>query len=69
MGGLEYYIRLSAQKSELLWSTIDNSNGYYKSKITDKAYRSRINVIFRIAGGNLDLELKFIEEAKKVGIT
>lgn len=69
MGGVDYYTRLTHQKSSLLWSTIDNSNGYYKSKITDKAYRSRVNVIFRIAGGNEELEKKFIEEAKKAGIT
>jgi len=46
-----------------LWAAVDESNGYYKSKITDKPYRSRINVIFRIAGGNKALEEKFISEA------
>lgn len=69
MGGVDYYTRLSAKKSELLWKTIDESNGYYKSKITDKAYRSRVNAIFRIAGGDDALEKKFIEEAYKVGIS
>lgn len=40
MGGLEYYIQLATQRSKLLWAAIDNSNGFYKSKITDHAYRS-----------------------------
>jgi len=35
---------------------MDESGGYYKSKITDKNFRSRINVIFRIQGGNKELE-------------
>jgi phosphoserine aminotransferase len=68
MGGVDYYLRLSLQKSQILWDCIDSSNGYYKSKIVDKAYRSRTNVIFRIAGGDKALEAKFESEAKKVGI-
>jgi phosphoserine aminotransferase len=68
MGGLEYYINIAQQRSDLLWSTIDNSNGFYKSKITDNRFRSRINVIFRIAGGDKQLEQLFIKEAEKVGI-
>jgi phosphoserine aminotransferase len=68
MGGVDYYLRLSLQKSQILWECIDSSNGYYKSKIVDKAYRSRTNVIFRIAGGDKALEAKFESEAKKVGI-
>jgi phosphoserine aminotransferase len=68
MGGVDYYTRLAAQRSQLLWECIDSSNGYYHSKITDKAYRSRVNAIFRIAGGRKELEEKFISEAKKVGI-
>jgi phosphoserine aminotransferase len=68
MGGVDYYMRLSLQKSQMLWECIDSSNGYYKSKIVDKAFRSRTNVIFRIAGGDKALEAKFESEAKKVGI-
>jgi phosphoserine aminotransferase len=44
------------------------SKGYYKSKIVEQIYRSRINVVFRIQGGKIDLEEKFINEAKKAGI-
>jgi phosphoserine aminotransferase len=65
MGGLDYYINLSKQKSEKLYDAIDSSNGFYSSKMIDLAYRSRINSIFRIAGGNTDLEEKFIKEAER----
>jgi len=39
---------------------MDSSNGYYKSKIADVAYRSRINIIFRIQNGDKQLEETFI---------
>lgn len=68
MGGLEYYIMAANQRAEMLWNIIDNSSGYYKSNLTDKAYRSRTNVIFRICEGDKDREAKFIKEAADVGI-
>lgn len=68
MGGLDYYKQLAKQRAGLLWEVVDASNGFYKSKITDHPYRSNMNVIFRIRGGNKDMEELFIAEAKKVGI-
>ena len=68
-GGLDYYIQLANQRGKMLWDYIESTNGYYSSKITDKAYRSRINVIFRICGGNTEMEETFIREALKAGIT
>ena len=59
---------MAQQRSDILWNFIDSSCGYYKSKITDKRYRSRVNVIFRIQGGNKQLEELFIQEAEKAGI-
>jgi phosphoserine aminotransferase len=67
-GGLDYYIMLANQRSMLLWDFIDRSEGYYASKVTDKKSRSRMNVIFRIQGGNVGLEEAFIKEAKEAGI-
>lgn len=69
MGGLPYYESISTIKSQMLWNFIDSSDGFYKSKITDKKYRSRVNVIFRIHDGNVKLEKTFIEMAQKSGIT
>jgi phosphoserine aminotransferase len=51
----------------MLFSVIDNSNGYYVNK-TEKRFRSRMNVIMRIAGSNADLEKKLQVEAEKVKI-
>jgi len=68
MGGLEHYEKLANIRSKLLWNLVDSSNGFYKSKITDKAYRSRVNVIVRIQGGNKDLEKQFVKEAGAAGI-
>lgn len=67
-GGLEHYTLLAKERSKMLWNFIDQSEGYYKSKITDKAYRSNVNVIFRIQGGNTDLETLFIKQAEKQNI-
>jgi phosphoserine aminotransferase len=58
----------------MLWDYIHSTNGYYKSKITDPAYHSRVNIVFRICGGSAtkgalnDLEETFIREAKNAGI-
>jgi len=63
MGGVEYYNKLSDDKSKLLYSLIDGSNGYYLNKV-DPKYRSRMNVVFRIKDDE-KLEEKFVAEAKK----
>jgi phosphoserine aminotransferase len=63
MGGIPYYDQISAMKSKMLWEFIDSSDGFYKSKVTEKAYRSRVNIIFRIHDGNVKLEATFIELA------
>jgi len=52
----------------MLWNFIDGSSGYYSSKICEKRWRSRINIIFRVLNGDTKLEEQFMSEAKKVGI-
>jgi len=42
---------------------IDESNGFYKND-TAVAYRSRVNVCFRINDGDKAIEAKFIKEAE-----
>ena len=68
MGGVAHYQKLAEKRSSILWKCIDGSRDFYKSKITDHAYRSRVNAIFRIADGDEYLENKFIEEAGEAGI-
>lgn len=50
----------------MLYDLIDGSHGYYVNK-TEKAFRSRINVNFRIAHDNA-LENELINQAEKVKI-
>eukprot|EP00351_Strombidinopsis_sp_SopsisLIS2011_P000854 CAMPEP_0116876106 /NCGR_PEP_ID=MMETSP0463-20121206/8135_1 /TAXON_ID=181622 /ORGANISM="Strombidinopsis sp, Strain SopsisLIS2011" /LENGTH=109 /DNA_ID=CAMNT_0004522553 /DNA_START=793 /DNA_END=1122 /DNA_ORIENTATION=+ len=53
-------------KTQALYDYIDNSNGYYISKVNPK-YRSRLNVPFRIMNDK-NLEAKFIKEAYQLGL-
>lgn len=62
-GGLEHYNREAQVRSTMLYDLIDGSNGYYTNR-TEKRFRSRVNVVFRIEGDK-SLEKKFIEEAAK----
>lgn len=66
--GLDHYIKLAEVRSKMLMECIKASNGYYKTKVEDANYQSRINVIFNILGSNKELEEKFISEAKAAGI-
>lgn len=53
-------------KSKMVYNLLDKSNGYYVNK-TDKKFRSRMNINFRIEG-NRQLEAKLIQEAVKYKI-
>jgi len=61
-GGLAHYDQLCDQRAYMIWEVIDKSNGFYNSG-TDKTFRSRVNVCFRIKDAVKDLEAKFIAEA------
>lgn len=65
-GGLSVYDREADIKSQMLYSLIDKSGNYYVNR-TATAFRSRINVNFRIEG-NRALEKKLIAEAAKYKI-
>jgi phosphoserine aminotransferase len=64
-GGVAYWDELAEKKSNLLYDTIDGSDGFYTAPV-DKACRSRMNVPFVIKGDDADLTKKFLEDAKKV---
>lgn len=74
-GGVPHYAALAKKRSSLLYSYIDNSDGYYTNKV-DPRYRSEINVPFRIKKAKEDendleffsTELKFIKEAAEEGL-
>lgn len=59
-GGIEALERRSAEKAGLLYSVIDDSDGFYRSPV-DPAVRSHMNVVFRLP--TEDLEARFLAEA------
>ena len=65
-GGVPAIQKVNEEKAALLYEAIDNSN-YYRGTCA-KADRSKMNVPFRIADGNADLEKKFVAEAKAEGL-
>merc|ERR1719308_815070 len=68
-GGIQEMDKRSKEKSNILYSLIDNSNGFYFNPV-DSAVRSRMNVVFRLGGasGNEELEKKFLDAATKEGL-
>ncbi|MDG2076267.1 MAG: 3-phosphoserine/phosphohydroxythreonine transaminase, partial [Arenicellales bacterium] len=59
-GGLEGIEQEANRRASLLYSVIDGSNGYYSCPVTP-AYRSVMNVVFRLP--NEKLEEQFLREA------
>jgi len=65
-GGAAAMERRNEAKAKLLYDTID-STGYYSCPV-EKASRSRMNVVFRVAGGNEEIEKRFAKEATAAGL-
>ncbi|MBV8659626.1 MAG: 3-phosphoserine/phosphohydroxythreonine transaminase [Burkholderiales bacterium] len=60
-GGLKAIEQRNIEKAALLYETIDTSSGFYTCPV-DKAFRSRMNVPFRLGDERLDED--FIKEAR-----
>lgn len=56
--------KLSHAKSQLIYQIINGSNGFYTCPVDEKC-RSRMNLPFRIRGGDEELEKEFLKEAEK----
>ncbi|MGZ4979114.1 MAG: phosphoserine transaminase [Methylobacter sp.] len=65
IGGLANMAQQSQRKAELLYSAIDQSQGFYRGHAQIDS-RSLINIVFNLA--TPDLEKRFIEAAKQLGI-
>lgn len=59
--------RLAKIKSETIYNIINQSNGFYTCPVDPKC-RSRMNVPFRIKGGDEKLEQEFLSGAQKRGM-
>jgi phosphoserine aminotransferase len=65
-GGVAAIEKRNDAKAKLLYGTIDAS-GYYKCPV-ERDSRSKMNVVFRVAGGDEAVEAKFVKESEAVGI-
>lgn len=63
--GIEHYDDLAKQRSNLIYDTIDSSNGFYTSK-TDPAHRSRLNLMYNLP--TKELEQEYLAKAKEEGL-
>jgi phosphoserine aminotransferase len=65
MGGLEGMKKINDEKALIIYEAIDGSGGFYRGPVAKDA-RSSMNVVFRLAGE--ELEDRFVKEAKAAGI-
>jgi phosphoserine aminotransferase len=65
-GGIAGIERRNEEKAELLYGAIDASNFY--SCPVEKESRSRMNIVFRVAGGDEATEKRFAAAAAEAGI-
>jgi phosphoserine aminotransferase len=66
-GGLAGVERQNEAKAKRLYDEIDASGGYYKAPV-EKESRSRMNVVFRVAGGDEAAENRFAKQAEQEGL-
>lgn len=64
-GGAEAMQKRATLKSEMLYSVINESNGFYRCPVDDK-YRSTMNVVFRL--NDEELEAQFLKESAEKGM-
>lgn len=65
-GGLEGIAAMNKKKADLLYGTMDNSDGFYTPHVQDKSSRSFMNVTFRLPSE--ELEKKFIAAGADKGL-
>src|SRR5713101_5194868 len=66
-GGVLGMEKRNAAKAGLLYDTIESSGGFYSCPV-EKASRSKMNVVFRVGGGDDSIEKKFAAEAAAAGL-
>src|SRR5215213_46421 len=65
-GGLAAMEKRNATKAQMIYDTIDNSNGFYKGTVSVKEQRSHMNVTYRLPSDELTDE--FVKTASKNGM-
>ncbi len=67
LGGVASIQKRNDAKAKLLYDTIEASGGFYRCPV-EKESRSKMNVVFRVAGGNETVEKQFAKEAAAAGL-
>jgi phosphoserine aminotransferase len=65
-GGAAGIEKINARKAKLLYGALDAGN-FYNCPV-EKESRSKMNIVFRVAGGNEAIEKKFAKEAEAAGL-
>ena len=66
-GGVAAIEKRNEAKARLLYDTLETSGGFYRCPV-ESSSRSKMNVVFRVAGGNESIEKQFAEEAAAAGL-
>jgi len=61
-GGVAAIEKRNEAKAKLLYDTIEASGGYYRCPV-ERSSRSKMNVVFRVAGGDESVEKQFAAES------
>jgi phosphoserine aminotransferase len=66
-GGIAGIQKRNEAKAKMLYAALDNSGSYYHCPV-EKASRSLMNVVFRVAGGDEAVEKEFGKQATAAGL-
>jgi phosphoserine aminotransferase len=66
-GGITAIEKRNNTKAKLLYDTLEASKGFYRCPVENSS-RSKMNVVFRVAGGDEDIEKQFAIEAAEAGL-
>jgi phosphoserine aminotransferase len=67
LGGVSGIQKRNDAKAGLLYDTIEASGGFYRCPV-EQSSRSKMNVVFRVAGGDEAVEKQFAKEAAAAGL-
>jgi phosphoserine aminotransferase len=66
-GGVVAIEKRNDTKAKLLYDTLETSSGFYRCPVENSS-RSKMNVVFRVGGGNESIEKQFAAEAAAAGL-
>lgn len=67
LGGVAAIQKRNNAKAKLLYDTVEASGGFYRCPVESNS-RSKMNVVFRVAGGDEAIEKQFAKEASAAGL-